>query len=143
MSNTPDPALQATVTRYTLTKLQRIQVLIPLGALASTAASRMPGILTLSIGLAVMLAYWLALRGAASPRRSHGAAAARVSEGSIALRWHYGRWDCGNDLRFRCRLHRAGDRRRPFNALRVWRIRGAVVATRCHVTRQPSWLAGG
>jgi hypothetical protein len=64
MSNTMGAELQATVTRYTLAKLQRIQVLIPLGVLASTAASRLPGILTLSIGLAVMLAFWLVLRSA-------------------------------------------------------------------------------
>jgi len=64
VSNTMGPDLEATVTRYTLAKLQRIQVLIPLGVLNSTAARRFPGILTLSIGLAVMLAFWLVLRSA-------------------------------------------------------------------------------
>lgn len=64
MSNTQDSNLQATVTRYTLAKLQRIQVLIPLGVLASTAVSRLPGLVTLSTGLAVMLAFWLVLRSA-------------------------------------------------------------------------------
>ena len=62
--STLDPNLQATVTRYTLARLQRIQILIPIAVLASTLARRLPGVLTLSIGLAVMLAFWLVLRGA-------------------------------------------------------------------------------
>ena len=64
MCNTLDSNLQATVTRYTLARLQRIQVLIPIAILASTLARRLPGVLTLSIGLAVMLAFWLVLRSA-------------------------------------------------------------------------------
>lgn len=62
MGNNSD--MQANVTRYTLARLQRIQALIPIAILASILARQLPGILTLSIALAVMVAFWLVLRGA-------------------------------------------------------------------------------
>jgi len=64
MGSALHPNLQAMVTRYTLARIQRIQLLIPLAVLASTFAQRLPGVLTLSISLAIMAAFWLVLRGA-------------------------------------------------------------------------------
>jgi hypothetical protein len=64
MGTQPSQNLQATVTRFTIAKLQRIQFLIPLGLVASTLARRLPGILTLALALGVMLAFWRVLRSA-------------------------------------------------------------------------------
>jgi hypothetical protein len=64
MRTLPVQNLQAKVTSYAIGKLQRIQVLIPIGLVASTLARRLSGLLTLAIGLAVMLAFWLVLRSA-------------------------------------------------------------------------------
>lgn len=64
MGNPPDQNVQATVTRYTLARLQRIQVLIPIAIGASVLARRVPSILTVVVGLAVMLAIWIVLRDA-------------------------------------------------------------------------------
>jgi hypothetical protein len=56
--------LQATVTRYTLARLQRAQLLIPIALIVTTLARRLPGIWTAGMALCILVAIGLLLRSA-------------------------------------------------------------------------------
>jgi hypothetical protein len=110
MRNPDDPNPQATVTRYTLAKIQRIQFLIPLALVASTLAQRLPGIWTFGFALCVLLAFWLVLRDAIKRLGLHSV---RVERDEVWI---------GNDIRL------------PREAVQRWTFSNGVAALLCQGT---------